>query len=132
MSHALSSPAGWFTEPSPFFDGPLDEAEALQHLNDALLPMFDQLQALPPVLGTISMQLKVSGETGAVTDVRFLADTLIALPAAAGDYGLGPGLMDSSVIRGAVQHSIKDHLMDATFSKCSEGDTVITLPLVFE
>eukprot|EP00878_Enallax_costatus_P039302 GHUV01044895.1.p2 GENE.GHUV01044895.1~~GHUV01044895.1.p2 ORF type:complete len:128 (-),score=34.10 GHUV01044895.1:766-1149(-) len=124
--------AGWFTEPIPFFEGPLNEEYALQHLNDALFPMFEQLRALPPVLGTITMHLSVSGETGAVTDVTFLADTLIALPAAAGDFDLGPGLMDSSVIRGAVQHTIRDHLLQAVFSKCPEGDTMITLPLVFE
>eukprot|EP00882_Tetradesmus_deserticola_P023705 GHRQ01025811.1.p2 GENE.GHRQ01025811.1~~GHRQ01025811.1.p2 ORF type:complete len:201 (+),score=65.51 GHRQ01025811.1:356-958(+) len=56
---------GWFTEPSPFFDGPLPESDALQHLNAALEPMFEQLQALPQVTGTITMQLTVSGETGA-------------------------------------------------------------------
>lgn len=132
MVLSACSPAGWFTEPSPFFDGPLDEEDALQHLNDALLPMFDQLQALPSVSGTITMQIQVSGETGSVDDVRFLADTLVALPAAAADYELGPGLMSSSVIRGAVQHTIRDHLKEAVFPKCEGGDTVITLPLVFE
>ncbi|WIA11976.1 hypothetical protein OEZ85_012058 [Tetradesmus obliquus] len=123
---------GWFTEPSPFFDGPLPEEEALQDLNAALFPMFDQLQALPQVTGTISMQLRVSGETGAVTDVTFLADTLVALPAAAADLGLGSGLLDSGTIRGAVQHVIRDSLMAAEFPESEEGDTVITLPLVFE
>jgi hypothetical protein len=122
---------GWFTEPSPFFDGPLEEEEALQHLNAALEPMFEQLQALPQVTGTITMQLSVSGETGAVKDVTFLADTLVALPAAAADLGLGSGLLDAGTIRGAVQHVIRDSLLAAEFPEC-EGDTVITLPLVFE
>jgi hypothetical protein len=94
--------------------------------------MFEQLQALPQVTGTITMQLRVSGETGTVTYVKFLADTLVALPAAAADLGLGSGLLDSKTIRGAVQHVIQDSLMEAEFPECEEGDTVITLPLVFE
>lgn len=123
--------AGWFTEPSPFFDGPLAEEDALAHLNQALEPMFEQLQALPTVLGTITMRLSVSGETGSVTNVEFLADTLVALPAAAADLGLGKGLLDGKTIRGAVQHTIRDHLLEARFPLCAEGDTTITLPLVF-
>ncbi|KAF8071143.1 GPA3 [Scenedesmus sp. PABB004] len=120
---------GWFTEPSPFFDGPLDET-ALDPLNAALVPMLDTLQALPPCRGTLSCRLTVSGETGRVRDVEFLADTLVALPAAAADFGLGAGLLDAGTVRGAVQHTVRDALLGARFPACAEGDTAITLPLV--
>lgn len=122
---------GWYTDPSPFFDGPLDEEDALDALNAVLIPMFDTLQALPPVLGTLSARLTVSGATGRVTDVAFLADTLVAPPAAAGG-DLGGGLLDAATIRGAVQHTVVDSLKQAEFPTCEEGDTLITLPLVFE
>lgn len=122
---------GWYTDPSPFFDGPLDEEDALEPLNAALEPMFETLQALPPVLGTLSVRLTVSGVTGSVTDVAFLADTLVAPPAAAGSE-LGGGLLDAGTIRGAVQHTVADSLRQADFPMCEEGDTLITLPLVFE
>lgn len=122
---------GWYTDPSPFFDGPLEEEDALEPLNAALEPMFETLQALPPVLGTMSVRLTVSGATGSVTDVSFLADTLVAPPAAAGGE-LGGGLLDAATIRGAVQHTVVDSLKQAEFPMCEEGDTLITLPLVFE
>lgn len=122
---------GWYTDPSPFFDGPLDEEDALEPLNEVLEPMFETLQALPPVLGTTSVRLRVSGDTGRVADVAFLADTLVAPPAAAGGE-LGGGLLDAATIRGAVQHTVVDHLKQGEFPTCEEGDTLITLPLVFE
>jgi hypothetical protein len=109
----------------------LAEETAIGKLNEALEPIFEQLQVLPRVLGIISMQLLVSGQTGLVTEVKFLADTLVALPAAAG-VELGGGLLGASTIRGAVQHTIRDGLMAAHFPPCAEGDTIITLPLVFD
>lgn len=121
---------GWYTDPSPFFDGPLQEADAEAPLDAALQPLFETLQALPPALGTLSMRLTVSGASGKVDDVTFLADTLVAPPAAAGEE-LGGGLLDAATIRGAVQHVVVDHLKQAQFPKCDEGDTVISLPLVF-
>lgn len=42
-------PAGWFTQPSPFFDGPLSEEEAEGPLNAALEALFEELALLPPV-----------------------------------------------------------------------------------
>jgi hypothetical protein len=93
--------------------------------------MFETLQALPPVLGTMSVRMTVSGASGAVTNVDFLADTLVAPPAAAGGE-LGGGLLDAGTIRGAVQHTVVGALKQAEFPMCDEGDTLITLPLVFE
>jgi hypothetical protein len=109
----------------------LEEEDALEPLNAALEPLFETLQALPPVLGIISVRLTVSGATGNVTDVSFLADTLVVPPAAAGGE-LGGGLLDAATVRGAVQHTIVDSLKQADFPMCEEGDTLITLPLVFE
>lgn len=123
--------AGWFTEPSPFFDGPLEEAAATAALNDALLPMFDTLAELPRVCGTLSVCCRVHGGSGAVSDVEFLADTLVALPAAA-DAALGGGLLDAATVRGAVQHTVRDALLGAVFPASDGGDTLVTLPLVFE
>jgi hypothetical protein len=122
---------GWYTDPSPFFDGPLPERAALGALNAALEPMLEQLQALPRVLGTLSTRLVVSGSSGRVTRVQFLADTLVAPPAAAGEE-LGGGLLEPATIRGAVHHTVRDHLLAAAFPPCDGGDTTLTLPLVFD
>jgi hypothetical protein len=124
--------AGWFTDPSPFFDGPLDEQEAMDALNTALEPLLEALGDLPPVLGTLSLRFKVSGSDGSVSDVEFLADTLVVLPQGWTGQGYGEEGLSAAGVRAAVQHTAKEHMLDASFPTCKEGDTLITLPLVFE
>lgn len=124
--------AGWFTDPSPFFDGPLDEQEAMDALKTALEPLLEALGDLPPVLGTLSLRFKVSGSDGSVSDVEFLADTLVVLPQGWTGQGYGEEGLSAAGVRAAVQHTAKEHMLDASFPTCKEGDTLITLPLVFE
>ncbi len=42
-------PAGWFTQPSPFFEGPLSAESAGESLNEALEGLFDELAEAPQV-----------------------------------------------------------------------------------
>lgn len=123
---------GWFTEPAPFFDGPLPEAAASRTLSRAMTPLLLELEQLPRVRGMLTLRLEVSGADGTVSNLELLADTLVALPAAAADFGLGSGLLEAATVRGAVQHSIVQRLGAVRFPACADGDTRITLPLLFD
>eukprot|EP00798_Chlamydomonas_sp_ICE-L_P002375 gene2375-8682_t len=117
---------GWFTEPSPFFTGALTAEEASDVLNTGLESLYEDLASLPQATGTLSVRLNVSGENGAVTEVRWLADTLIPIP--------GSGLTQEAV-RAGIQHTIQEVMLQLTFptpSAVGGGDTLITLPVVFE
>lgn len=113
---------GWFTEPSPFFTGPLTERQA----GPALAPVMDGLLAelaeLPPVAGTLTARLSVSGADGSVGDVKFLADTLV--PLAGGGANA----------RAAAQHAARDFLLSADFPPAPDGggDSTVTVPLIFQ
>lgn len=122
---------GWFTEPSPFIEGALEPGAAVESLNEALDPIFEDLEELPLVLGTLTVRIHISGADGRVTDVEFLADTLIVRPGQLITDDDGDPL-PSSAARAAVQHVIRDRLMAAQFPPCDGGDTRVTYPFVFE
>jgi hypothetical protein len=86
---------------------------------------------LPAVLGTLAVRITVSGATGAVAGVDFLADTLVVRPGQGITDDDGEPLPDAAA-RAAVQHAVRDGLAAARFPACSEGDTAITYPFVFE
>ena len=127
-------PAGWFTSPAPCFDGALEEEEALESLNEALEPLLDALQDLPPVLGTLSVRIVVSGLDGSVKDVEFLADALVVLPQGWTGDGYGEEGLSEQQVRALVHQTVRLGLMQGEFPVAGEeeGDTRITLPLVFE
>jgi hypothetical protein len=112
----------------------LEEEEALESLNEALEPLLDALQELPPVLGTLSVRLVVSGLDGSVNDVVFLADTLVVLPQGWTGEGYGEDSLNEQQVRASVHHAVREYLMQGEFPVAGEeeGDTLITLPLVFE
>lgn len=128
---------GWFSDPSPVVEGGLGGSEeqqgaVLEALDRVLQDMMAELQALPAVLGILTARLRVGGATGRVQDVAFVADTMVVPPAAAGG-DLGGGLLEASTVRGAVQHTVAQHLQGLQLPPCDDGaDTLITLPLVFE
>lgn len=77
------------------------------------------------MVGTLTLRLTVSGSDGSVTDVQFLADTLVPLP----------GEDPPSAVRAAVQHATRDFLSEAQFPVAAAGgsaDTCITLPIIFD
>ncbi|GAQ82551.1 hypothetical protein KFL_001150120 [Klebsormidium nitens] len=113
---------GWFTEPTPFFTGALEEHEAVASLNAALEPLFEEVATFSPSTGTTTVRLTISGSTGAVTDLEWLTDTLIEVPG-----GDEPG-----AVRDQVQRTIVRHLGGATFPTSDKGDTYLTMPFVFD
>jgi len=116
---------GWFSDPSPFFTGGLSEEDAAPVLDRVLGRLFDELDAeVGRATGTLAVRLNVSGETGRVTGISSLTDTLIPLP--------GQGYDDPEDVRLEIQDCVQQFLMSPTFPPSSAGDTQITIPLVFE
>lgn len=94
-------------------------------------PPLSTPQLLPAVLGTLTVRLTVSGGDGSVSDIQFLADTLIVRPGQLITDDEGEPLPPSAA-RAAVQHAVRDGLAAAEFPVCEAGDTYITYPFVFE
>jgi hypothetical protein len=66
----------------------------------------------------------VSGASGEVTNIEFLADTLVVVP------GHEP---ESHNLRATLQHLLVETLALAEFPKAEDGrDSSITLPVVFD
>ncbi len=90
----LPSPAGWFTDPSPFIEegGGLTAEEVTPVLNDTLGGAIQALQEPVvdgddecmslgghPCTGVLTLRLHVEGSSGGVKSVEFLADTLVSV-----------------------------------------------------
>ncbi|CAL8462666.1 g2199 [Coccomyxa elongata] len=116
---------GWFTEPSPFFDGPLDEEAATQALHSMLSELYEELGSLPQCLGTVVVRFTVSGETGQTSNLRCLTDTLVHVPSDPDPDG--ENVRDQ--VFGAIVHYLSQR---AAFPPCQKGNTVITLPFIFQ
>lgn len=92
-------------------------------LNEALEEVFDTLEGAHPCTGTLTLRIDVRGADGSVSDVTFLADTLVPLPSLD---------VEPSAVRAEIQHVVKDCLAAAVFPESASGDSSITLPIVFE
>jgi hypothetical protein len=114
---------GWFTEPSPYFEGGLPEAQIEAGLADTLGPIFDAISP-PAVTGLLSVRLRLSAG-GDVKELSRLADTLVVDPSQ-----LQAGA-DADAERGRVVRIIRDGLLPAKFPT-SDEETLITIPFVFD
>ncbi|KXZ56701.1 hypothetical protein GPECTOR_1g631 [Gonium pectorale] len=126
---------GWFTEPAPFFDGPLDPADAEAVLAEGLQPLYEALDAVSGlVTGTLIARVTISGADGSVSGVSWLADTLVEVPNH--DRAAAEALLEGRVLprlRALVQNEMRDCLTAITFPTApAGGDSVLTLPIVFE
>ena len=108
--------------------GSLSEEAATPALNACLEELYAALGQLPPVVGTVSLRLQVDGASGAVRDLAWLANTLVARP-----QGLDA---EHPEPEDAVQHTlatIAEHCLGLRLPPSPDGgDTAITLPVVFE
>eukprot|EP00955_Chlamydomonas_euryale_P067170 359767-Chlamydomonas_euryale.AAC.4 len=77
----------------------------------------------PPPTGVLAVRLRVRGSDGGVDSLKFLADTLVPLPA-------GPDL-PADQIRAGFQRVVVDALSKCVFPAGGD-DSEITLPVVFE
>ena len=112
---------GWFTRPTPFFNGALSEEVATPALNTILEPLYEALGELPPAVGTATVRLRV-GASGAMEEFIFLTNTVVARP---------QGCDDPDGARIDILGCIVDYLYSATWPE-SDGSTEITLPFIFE
>lgn len=108
---------GWFTEPSPYIEGPLKSAAAAKVLNEGLNQASQELNSLGPISGTLSLRIttKASGE---ISQMKILISSLKA-PA-----------VSTENLSSAVLKILKQHFRHLTFSKASQASQ-ITLPLIF-
>lgn len=115
---------GWFTPPTPFFQGGLSEEAATPGLNAALDRVYGALEETPPVVGSLVVRLEVGGEDGRVRDLHWLTHTLVSRPQSGRDP---QDAVDE------VAACVAEHMLEAAFPPCKDGsDTLITVPFVFE
>ncbi|EFJ42896.1 hypothetical protein VOLCADRAFT_96875 [Volvox carteri f. nagariensis] len=126
---------GWFTEPAPFFQGPLDPADAEEVLNEGLGSLWDALEGISGLItGTLIVRVRISGRNGSVTSLDWLADTLVEVPNH--DRAAAEALLEGRVLprlRALVHNEVRDCLSMITFPAVPSGeDSVLTYPIIFE
>lgn len=112
---------GWFTEPSPYFDGDIQEDIATDVINSTLSGIFEEIQnRLPPATGTLIARLTVN-RVGTVETIDILSCTL----------RVDPGLNRWDVIDGVLELLEKGFEGDEVFGKACNSLSTIVLPLLF-
>ena len=115
---------GWFTEPTAYFEGSIDDEKATDILNESLEELYQDLGVLAPANGLITLRIHVS-QVGNVDDIQILSNTLIIRPQA---------LEDEQEALSCILACIEDHVSGLNFSSCIRGsaDAQITLPFIFD
>jgi hypothetical protein len=113
---------GWFTSPTPFFNGALDDETVTPVLNESLGSLYEALGELPPAVGTATVRLTV-GPDGKMINLDFLTNTVMIRP-----QGCSGDVDDARI---DVLECICDHLAGIVWPE-SDGNTEITLPFIFE
>lgn len=109
---------GWFTEPSPYIDGPLSAKNAAKVLNKHLGPCFEEIdQSKLNISGVMSLRLDVS-KNGALLNLKPLASSLKCHE------------IDSTTLNRSMLATVKTHFRNIKFEK-NKSSSQITLPLVF-
>ncbi|CAL5227248.1 g10177 [Coccomyxa viridis] len=120
---------GWFTDPTPFFEGPVDEDVASDALDSVLEGFYEALEAreLPAMFGALIVKLTVSGSSGMVTDMQCLTDMLMEVPSEQ-DYELR---RRGSSVRKEIFELVRLHLRKLTFPE-ADGDSKVIMPFIFD
>ena len=116
---------GWFTEPEPFFDGALDEAQVEQGLGPSLTRCIEAISP-PCVTGLLSIRLDIAPE-GTVSKVDTLVDLLVVDPSQLQSATAA----DAPDARDRVVRTIQAELRKATFEPCDKPSQ-ITIPFSFD
>eukprot|EP00884_Botryococcus_braunii_P004485 jgi/Botrbrau1/14037/Bobra.0011s0003.1 len=128
---------GWFVEPTPFFTGPLGEdsdedlERAVEALNQGMEALFHDLEKLPVATGTLTARLRVSGATGHVDSLTWLTDTLVPIPHA-GFVSRGSDMDGIENARAAILRAARRRLASSVFPPTTQGDSHVTVPIVFQ
>ena len=116
---------GWFTEPTAFFEGDIDEDGATDVLNSVLVNLYDELGQMAMACGVVVFRCVISPE-GFVESLEILANTLRIRP---------QSLQDPIEALDDILGCIEDHLSALDFSEnitSSQGRSQITLPFIFD
>jgi len=113
---------GWFTTPTPFFNGTLDDKKVTPVLNEYLGSLYEALAELPPAVGTATVRVNV-GPDGKMIGLKFLTNTIMMRP-----QGFSGDVEDARI---DVLGCICDHIASIEWPE-SDGNTEITLPFIFE
>jgi hypothetical protein len=108
---------GWFTEPSPYIEGPLRPASSSKVLNQVLQGASQEFADFESVSGTLSLRIDVSAKG----DVQKISPLISSLKSPE---------FSTEQISAAALKIIKSNLRGVSFEK-SKGDSKITLPLIF-
>jgi len=112
---------GWFTEPTPFFEGVQDEDATTDALNAVLAPCFEALAEAPKALGLLAVRLSIDG--GVISAITPLSDTLVPHP--------GSGI-DPEEARAEILGMIGDMLLGCSGFPVQFRPSSITMPFQFE
>ncbi|KAI8113361.1 hypothetical protein M9435_003365 [Picochlorum sp. BPE23] len=113
---------GWYTEPSAYFEGHIDETTATDVLNHTLEALYEELGQLSMACGTLILRLHITHQ-GTVESINVLANTLKCRH---------PQSLDAMV---SILTSVSEHLETMSFSAAMTPEALsatITLPLIFE
>jgi len=121
---------GWYADPTPFFDGALDEDTVQGALSECLEKIGEELQQMPPANGMLSIRIKVL-EDGSVESLDWLSDTLVPIPGAPVLALDGASVEPPEDARQLILEVIVENLAEVAFPK-AEGATEITIPFLFQ
>jgi len=116
---------GWFTEPTAFFEGNIDEDGATTVLNSVLVNLYEELGQMAMACGIIVFRCTINPD-GCVASLEILTNTLRIRPQSL--QNPDEALDD---ILGCIQH----HLTTLDFSENvipDQGNSQITLPFIFD
>jgi hypothetical protein len=108
---------GWFVQPRPFIEGPLDRRELAARIEDLSGAIGPRLAAGLPVAGLLALGFRVSAP-GAVAEAKILSDTTRVPASEEGE-------------RRALVRAILRAVRRMRFAR-RRGPSRVTLPLVFE
>jgi len=117
---------GWFTEPTAFFQGDIDEEGATDVLNQGLPSLYEELGKLPAACGTVTLRLVINSTNQSIEDVRMLTNTLKIRP---------QSLSDPSSGLKSILECIYRHVSALRFDRpglVGQGGASITLPFIFD
>ena len=107
---------GWFTNPRPFFSGPLNAKKASVTLDNFMNELGSTLENFGMMNGTICLRLHVSA-SGAVSKCDFLTHTLISVDG------------DSMQVK-QLSQKIRNEIKKLSFTKAASSSQIV-LPLLF-
>jgi hypothetical protein len=114
---------GWYTEPSAYFEGHIDETTATDVLNHTLEALYEELGQLSMACGTLILRIHITHQ-GTVESINVLANTLKCRH---------PQSLDDAMV--SILTCVSEHLETMSFSAAMTPEALsatITLPLIFE